>query len=49
MEKSAELNVFFVHRKQGLFLSAHVDENQNGWKEAEYGSHVEEIDETRRS
>ena len=35
----------FVRRKQGLFLSVYVDDTKNGWKEAECGSHVEEIDE----
>ena len=33
-------NVFF-YRKQGLFLSVYVDFIKNGWKEPEYGSHVE--------
>ena len=35
----------FVHRKQGLFLSVHVDDIKNGSKEAEYGSQMEDIDE----
>ena len=39
-------NACLFIEEQGLFLSAHVDENQNDWKEAEYGFHVEEIDET---
>ena len=35
-----------LHRKQGLFfLSVYVDHIKKGWREAEYGSHVEEIDE----
>ena len=33
----------FVHRKQGLFLSVFVADLKNGWKEGEYGSHVEKI------
>ena len=32
---------------QGLFLSVYVDDLKNDWKKAEYGSHVEEIDEKR--
>ena len=32
--------------KQGLFLSEKVDDIKNSWKEADYGSHVGEIDET---
>ena len=39
-------NVFFVHRKQELFLSGLRWWHQNDWKEAEYGSNVEEFDET---
>ena len=35
--------MFFVLRKQGLFLSVYVDD-MKWWKEAEYGSHVEETD-----
>ena len=35
----------FVHRKQGLFLSVDVDDIKNGWKEAQYGSHMEAIGE----
>ena len=35
----------FVHRKQRLFLSVYVDDIKDAWKEAEYGSHVEETDE----
>ena len=38
-------NVFFVHRKQRLMFSVYVDDIKNGWQEAEYGSHVEDIDE----
>ena len=38
-------NVFFVHRKQRLMFSVYVDDIKNGWNEAEYGSHVEDIDE----
>ena len=37
----------FVHRKQRLFLSENVGRHQNDSKEADYGSHVEEIDEKR--
>ena len=35
----------FVHRKHRLFLSVSVDDVKNGWKEEEYGSHVDETDE----
>ena len=35
-----------VHRQQGLSLSAHVDDIEMAGKKAEYGSNVEEIDET---
>ena len=41
-EKVPNWESLFVHRKQGLFLSVYVE-----WKEAEYGSHVKEIDEKR--
>ena len=34
----------FVHRKQGLSQSVYVDD-KCGWREAEHGPHVEEIDE----
>ena len=34
----------FVHWK-GLFLSVYVDDIKIGWREADYGSHVEEVDE----
>ena len=36
-------------RKQGLFLSVHVDDIKMAGKKHEYGSHVEEIDEKRGS
>ena len=36
----------FVQRKQGLFLSVYVDD-MIGWKEAEFSSYVEEVDEER--
>ena len=42
-------NVYFVHRKQRLILSVYVDDIKNGWKEAEDGSHVEDMDEICRS
>ena len=35
----------FVHGKQSLFFSVNVDDITIDWKEQEYGSHVEEIDE----
>ena len=38
--------VYFVDRKQGLFFSVNVDDIEDGWKEAECGFHVEEIEET---
>ena len=44
-ERVPNCECLFVHRKQGLFLSVHVDDINNRWKKAEYGSHVEEIDE----
>ena len=44
-EKMPNWECLFVHRKQGLFLSVHVDGIKIGRKKAEYGSHVEEIDE----
>ena len=47
MGKSTEWECVLVHRKQGLFLSVYVDVIKNDWKKAEYGSHVEEIDEKR--
>ena len=34
-----------VHRKQGFFQSVYVDDIKMAGKKAEYGSHVEEIDE----
>ena len=46
-EKVPHWECLFVHRKQQLFLSVYVDDIKNEWKEAEYGSHVEEIDEER--
>ena len=45
IRKVPNWNCLFVLREQGLFLSAFVDDIKNEWKEAEYGSHVEEIDE----
>ena len=44
-EKVQNWECLFVRRKQGLFLSVYVDDTKNGWKVAECGSHVEEIDE----
>ena len=43
--ESIRLECMFVHRKQGLFLVSFCGWHQNGWKEAECGSHVEEIEE----
>ena len=45
MEKTVpNWECLFVHRKLGLILSVYMDDI-DGWKEAEYGSHVVEIDE----
>ena len=44
-EKVPNWECLFVHRKQGLFLSEDVDDIKMAGK-TEYGSHVEEIDET---
>ena len=38
------LGMSVCHRKQGLFLSGIRGWYQNGWREAEYGTHVEETD-----
>ena len=38
---------FIVHRKQKMFLSVYADGMKTGWKEAECGSYVEELDEKR--
>ena len=43
LEKISNWECVFVHRKQGLFLSVHVDDIKNGWKKK--SSHVEESDE----
>ena len=45
-EREQNWECFFVHRKQGLFLSVYVDD-KNDRKEAEKGSHVEDIEERR--
>ena len=42
-EKIPNWECMFVHRRQVLFLSVYVDDIKNDWKEAEYGSCVEEI------
>ena len=47
MGKVPNWESLFAHRKQGLFLSVYVDDIKKGWKESEYGSHVEEMDEIR--
>ena len=47
-EKVPNWECMFVHRKQGLFLSEMCGLHQHGWKEAENGSHVEEIEEKMR-
>ena len=41
-EKVPNWECLFVHRKQRLFSSVYVDDVKYGWKEAEYGSRVEE-------
>ena len=46
MGKIPNWECMFINRKQGLFLSVSVGWHQSGWKEAEYGSYVEEIDVT---
>ena len=43
--KSSGVEMFFVHRTQGLLLSEYVDDIRC-WKKAEYGSHVGELNET---
>ena len=48
-EKVPNWECLFVHRKQQLFWSVFVDFFFNGWKEAEFGTQVEEIDEERWS
>ena len=47
MGENSELGMY-VRSSEALviFLSVYVDGHQNGWKEAAYGSQVEEIDET---
>ena len=45
MSKSTELGMSVFLRKQGLFLTKNVDDIKNGCKEAEYGSHAEEMNE----
>ena len=37
----------FVHRNKGYFCQINVDDITIDWTEAEYGSHVEEMDEKR--
>ena len=39
-------NVYLCTEKHGLCLSVYVEWYENGWKEADHGSHVAEIDET---
>ena len=46
-EKVPNWECLFVQRKQQLFLSENVDDIKKGWKEAEFGSRVDEIDEER--
>ena len=46
MGKSTELGMSFCSPQTRIIL--HVDEFEKGWKAAEYGTHVEEIDEIRR-
>ena len=46
-EKVPNWECVFVQRKQPLFSSVYVDDIKINWKEAECGSHVEEIDEER--
>ena len=48
-EKAPSWECLSVYRKQGLFLSVHVDDIQNDWKNAEFEHHEEDIDETGRS
>ena len=44
-EKIPNWECMFVHRKQGVISVSICGRRRNGWKEAEYGSYVEEIDE----
>ena len=45
VKKHPNGNAFLAHRKQGLFLSVHVDDIDWIWKEGEYGWNLEEVDE----
>ena len=44
-EKVPNWECLFLQRKQGLFSTVYVWTTKNRWKEAENGSHVEEIGE----
>ena len=44
-EKVPNWECMFVHRKQGLFLSENVDDIKMTGKKAQFGSHVEKVDE----
>ena len=48
-ERVPDWESLFDHKKQRFFSAVHVDDTKIGWKEAEFESHVEEIDETRWS
>ena len=47
MGESTELGMPVRSSETGYFCQFFVDDIKNGWKEAECGSHVEEIDEKR--
>ena len=47
MGSSTELGLSLRSPKTRIILLGPVIETEEGWKEAEYGSHVEEIDEKR--
>ena len=40
-------NAYSFLKKQKLFLSVNMDDTKSGWKEADFISYVEEIDEER--
>ena len=47
--KSIELGMSVFPQKPGLFLSENMDDIKMAGKKADYGTHVEEMNETRRS
>ena len=49
MGKKTELGMSVCSSKTRIILIGTRGSHQNGWKETEHGTHVEDIDETRRS